>query len=216
MIGNRSRSFRHVNVGQTVTRVVAGEGPTRLRVTSVDRRLIHCGDLTFERDLGLEVDPVLGPSLWGAVHSRLQPEPRRVVVRGAVSLRASIRRVLQITLFVTYLIVLAGISFTWWGRLHLGKFWSNTITHKEDHRVVDTGPYGIVRHPIYTGLIAGMLATGIAVGTVTAILGAILISLGMWQKGRMEEVFLSKELGEDAYGAYCRRVPMIIPFLSPR
>ena len=110
----------------------------------------------------------------------------------------------------------AGIAFAWWGRLHLGKFWSNTITHKEDHRVIDTGPYGIVRHPIYTGLIFGMLVTGIAVGTVTAILGAILISLGMWQKGRMEEVFLSKELGEDAYGAYCRRVPMIIPFLSPR
>ena len=111
---------------------------------------------------------------------------------------------------------LAGIAFAWWGRLHLGKFWSNTITHKEDHRVIDTGPYGIVRHPIYTGLIFGMLVTGIAIGIVTTILGAILISLGMWQKGRMEEVFLSKELGEDAYGAYCRRVPMIIPFLSPR
>ena len=110
----------------------------------------------------------------------------------------------------------AGIAFAWWGRLHLGKFWSNTITHKEDHRVIDTGPYGIVRHPIYTGLIFGMLVTGIAIGLVTTILGAILISLGMWQKGRMEEVFLSKELGEDAYGAYCRRVPMIVPFLSPR
>ncbi|MCK1720563.1 isoprenylcysteine carboxylmethyltransferase family protein [Bradyrhizobium sp. 141] len=110
----------------------------------------------------------------------------------------------------------AGIAFAWWGRLHLGKFWSNTITHKEDHRVIDTGPYGVVRHPIYTGLIFGMLVTGIAIGLVTTILGAILISLGMWQKGRMEEVFLSKELGEDAYGAYCRRVPMIIPFLSPR
>ena len=110
----------------------------------------------------------------------------------------------------------AGIAFAWWGRLHLGKFWSDAITQKEDHRVIDTGPYGIVRHPIYTGLIFGMLVTGIAIGLVTTILGAILISLGMWQKGRMEEVFLSKELGEDAYGAYCRRVPMIIPFLSPR
>ena len=35
--------------------------------------------------------------------------------------------------YVVALIVLAGISFTWWGRLHLGQFWSNTITHKEDH-----------------------------------------------------------------------------------
>jgi len=119
-------------------------------------------------------------------------------------------------IYIAAVLSAAGIAFAWWGRLHLGKFWSNTITHKEDHRVIDTGPYGIVRHPIYTGLIFGMLVTGIAIGLVTTILGAILISFGMWQKGRMEEVFLSKELGEDAYGAYCRRVPMIVPFLSPR
>jgi protein-S-isoprenylcysteine O-methyltransferase Ste14 len=118
--------------------------------------------------------------------------------------------------FGVYLLVavaLAGISFTWWARIHLGRFWSNAITHKEGHRVIDTGPYGLVRHPIYTGLITGMLATGIAVGTVTAILGAILISAGMWQKARMEEVFLMAELGADAYGSYRRRVPMLIPFL---
>lgn len=112
-------------------------------------------------------------------------------------------------------LTLAGISFTWWARIHLGRFWSNAITHKEGHHVIDTGPYGLVRHPIYTGLIAGMLATGVAVGTVTAILGAALISLGMWQKARMEEVFLAAELGADAYGAYRRRVPMLIPFLPP-
>jgi protein-S-isoprenylcysteine O-methyltransferase Ste14 len=112
-------------------------------------------------------------------------------------------------------LTLAGISFTWWARIHLGRFWSNAITHKEGHRVIDTGPYGLVRHPIYTGLIAGMLATGIAVGTATAILGAVLISLGMWQKARMEEGFLTAELGAEAYGSYRRRVPMLIPFLPP-
>ena len=106
---NRSRSFRYVNVGQTVTRLVAGERPTRLRVTSVDRRLIHCDELTFERDFGLEVDPVLGPSLWGAVQSRLQPEPRRAV-RRAVLLPADTRRVLRIALFVAYVIVLVGVG----------------------------------------------------------------------------------------------------------
>jgi protein-S-isoprenylcysteine O-methyltransferase Ste14 len=61
-----------------------------------------------------------------------------------------------------------------------------------------------------------MLATGVAVGTVTALLGAALISLGMWQKARMEEVFLSVELGADAYGSYRRRVPMLVPFVPPR
>jgi protein-S-isoprenylcysteine O-methyltransferase Ste14 len=44
-------------------------------------------------------------------------------------------------------------------------------------------------------------------------LGAVLISFGLWQKARMEERFLSVELGADAYGAYRRRVPMLVPFL---
>lgn len=115
---------------------------------------------------------------------------------------------------VMTIITLAGIAFTWWARIHLGRFWSNAITHKEGHKVIDTGPYGLVRHPIYTGQIIGLVATGIAVGTVSAVLGAILIGLGMAWKASMEEVFLGQELGPD-YAAYCRRVPMIIPFLPP-
>jgi protein-S-isoprenylcysteine O-methyltransferase Ste14 len=110
-------------------------------------------------------------------------------------------------------VVVLGISFTWWARIHLGRFWSNAITHKEDHKVIDTGPYGVVRHPIYTGLIIAILATGIAVGTLTSLLGAILISFSQWQKARMEEKFLTVELGPEAYGPYCDRVPMIVPFL---
>jgi protein-S-isoprenylcysteine O-methyltransferase Ste14 len=119
-------------------------------------------------------------------------------------------------IYVLAALTLAGISFTWWARIHLGRFWSNAITRKEGHRVIDTGPYGLVRHPIYTGLIGGMLATGVAVGTVTALLGAMLISFGMWQKARLEEGFLANELGADAYGSYCRRVPRLVPFLRPR
>jgi len=38
----------------------------------------------------------------------------------------------------------------------------------------------------------------------------------MWQKARMEEGFLTSELGADAYGSYCRRIPMLVPFLPPR
>jgi protein-S-isoprenylcysteine O-methyltransferase Ste14 len=116
-------------------------------------------------------------------------------------------------IYVFALVVVLGISFTWWARIHLGRFWSNAITHKEDHKVIDTGPYGVVRHPIYTGLIIAILATGIAVGTLTAILGAVLIAFSQWQKARMEEKFLTVELGPEAYGPYCARVPMIVPFL---
>ena len=108
----------------------------------------------------------------------------------------------------------AGCLFTWWARIHLGRFWSNAITRKEGHRVIDTGPYGMVRHPIYTGLIGAMIATGIAVGTATALLGTALIAFGLWQKARMEEGFLTDELGPDAYALYRQRVPMLVPLLS--
>jgi protein-S-isoprenylcysteine O-methyltransferase Ste14 len=110
-------------------------------------------------------------------------------------------------------VTLAGLLLTWWARIHLGRLWSSAITRKEGHRVIDTGPYGLVRHPIYTGLIAAILATSAAVATVTALLGALLIAFGLWQKARMEERFLSAELGAAAYGSYCRRVPMLVPFL---
>lgn len=122
----------------------------------------------------------------------------------------------NIGIYILALATIAGVSFTWWGRIHLGHFWSNAITRKEGHRIIDTGPYGLVRHPIYTGLIAGILATGIAVATPTSILGALLITFGQWQKARMEEGFLSVELGVDEYAAYCRRVPMLVPFLPPQ
>src|ERR1700758_780037 len=53
----------------------------------------------------------------------------------------------------------AGFAFSWWARLHLGPLWSGSITRKRDHRVVDTGPYAIVRHPIYTGILLAVYAT---------------------------------------------------------
>jgi protein-S-isoprenylcysteine O-methyltransferase Ste14 len=119
----------------------------------------------------------------------------------------------DVGIYVVAVVVLLGIAFAWWARIHLGRLWSNAITHKEDHRIVDTGPYAVVRHPIYTGQIIGLLASGIAIATWTAMVGVLLISFGEWQKARMEERFLTAELGADAYGPYCRRVPMIVPFL---
>ncbi len=85
--------------------------------------------------------------------------------------------------YVLAALTLAGTLFTWWARIHLGRFWSNAITRKEGHRVIDTGPYGLVRHPIYTGLIAAMLATGLAVATITAMLGVVLYRLRSLAEG---------------------------------
>ena len=109
-------------------------------------------------------------------------------------------------------VAIAGFLFTWWARLHLGRLWSGAVTRKEGHRVVDTGPYAIVRHPIYTGLLLATLGTAVAEATIPALTGLVLISFGFWLKARLEERFLTAELGAEAYGAYRRRVPMLLPF----
>lgn len=111
---------------------------------------------------------------------------------------------------------LAGVTLTWWARIHLGRLWSSAITRKEDHRIVDSGPYALVRHPIYTGLIAAILASAMAEATAPALLGAALIVFGLWVKASAEERFLTAELGADAYQAYRRRVPMLMPVLWRR
>jgi len=107
-----------------------------------------------------------------------------------------------------------GFVFAWWARIHLGRLWSGNITKKADHRVVESGPYGWVRHPIYTGLLISTFATLWAKGTVYGIAGAALITLSIWLKARLEERFLREELGAAAYDDYSRRVPMLVPFLK--
>jgi protein-S-isoprenylcysteine O-methyltransferase Ste14 len=115
--------------------------------------------------------------------------------------------------YVLAMLTLAGILFAWWARIYLGRLWSGAITRKEDHHIVDSGPYAFVRHPIYTGLIGATLATAAAQATVTGLVGFAFIAAGLWLKARTEERFLSSELGHDAYAGYQRRVPMLVPFL---
>ena len=112
--------------------------------------------------------------------------------------------------------VVAGLLFTWWARIHLGRLWSSGVTRKADHRVVDTGPYGIVRHPIYTGIILASVATAAMRGTVLAWLGVCVMTAGWVIKARLEEEFLREQLGAETYGEYARRVPMLVPFAGRR
>jgi protein-S-isoprenylcysteine O-methyltransferase Ste14 len=108
----------------------------------------------------------------------------------------------------------AGLGFCWWARLHLGRLWSGVAGRKADHRIVDTGPYRLVRHPIYTGILAGLLAMGLLKGTVAALIGVGLAVAAFWLKARLEERFLRSELGAELYDAYSRRTPMLLPFVA--
>jgi protein-S-isoprenylcysteine O-methyltransferase Ste14 len=107
----------------------------------------------------------------------------------------------------------AGLLFTWWARIHLGRLWSDSVVKKAGHHVVDTGPYRHVRHPIYSGLIFAAFATAIQKATPSALLGVALLTLAFWTKARREERFLRAELGEKTYDAYARKTPMLVPFV---
>lgn len=106
-----------------------------------------------------------------------------------------------------------GFLFCWWARIHLGRLWSGSVTRKEGHHVVDTGPYRIVRHPIYTGVLTAALATMAVRGTPLAAAGLALLIVGYFLKGRLEERFLRAELGAEAYDAYARKTAMLVPFV---
>jgi len=114
------------------------------------------------------------------------------------------------------MVALAGAGFLlmWWARIVLGRLWSSGVSVKAEHRVIDSGPYGLVRHPIYTGVIVAGFATAAIRGTAVGFLGATLMTVSWYIKAREEERFLREQLGVEAYDAYARRIPMLVPFLN--
>ena len=108
----------------------------------------------------------------------------------------------------------SAFAFAWWARLTLGRLWSGMITLREGHQVIQTGPYRLVRHPIYTGFLGAAWSFALLVGAPRPLLGSLLLTATMALKARREEAFLRQELGEAAYDDYARRTPMLVPFLK--
>ena len=104
----------------------------------------------------------------------------------------------------------AGLMFSVWARVHLGRYWSGYVTLKEGHRLIRTGPYRLARHPIYTGFLTGVLGAALAAGTGDAIVGFIVIAVGIVLKLRREEALLTGEFG-DEYVRFRREVPALVP-----
>jgi protein-S-isoprenylcysteine O-methyltransferase Ste14 len=106
-------------------------------------------------------------------------------------------------------VIAASLAFAWWARLTMGRMWSGGVMRTAEHRVIETGPFAWVRHPIYTALIFAGLAFAAIRATPMAFGGAALMSLGFYLKARVEERFLTQEL--TGYPEYRARVPMLLP-----
>lgn len=125
--------------------------------------------------------------------------------------RHDIHDSISIEIFGTILSI-AGLSFAIWERIHLGKYWSGIITLKEGHKLIRTGPYKLVRHPLYTGFLGGVLGSALTAHTYEAAIGLVLMFMTYLIKIRREEVFLTQQFG-DEYAVFKREVKALLPFI---
>ena len=110
------------------------------------------------------------------------------------------------------ILCLCGLGFCLWARAVLGRNWSGTVTLKEDHELIVRGPYRLVRHPIYTGLLAMLIGTALEQGHIAGMVGLIFVFLSFWIKLSGEEEVMRKQFPGE-YAAYKEQVKRIIPFI---
>ncbi len=108
--------------------------------------------------------------------------------------------------------VACGLILTLFARAWLGGNWSAVVTLKQNHELVRTGPYALMRHPIYTGLMLALIGTAIAIGDWRALAGVALIAAGLMRKLMIEERFMAEQFGE-AYARYRAHVRALVPFV---
>jgi protein-S-isoprenylcysteine O-methyltransferase Ste14 len=104
-----------------------------------------------------------------------------------------------------------GLALAIWARVYIGRNWGMPMSEKADPELVTTGPYSVIRHPIYSGIILAMIGTALAVSlywlTAVALVGAYFLYSATMEERYMTEVF------PDAYPRYKKSTKMLIPFV---
>lgn len=111
-------------------------------------------------------------------------------------------------------LIWAGIALALWARWHLGQYWSGRITIKEGHKLIRTGPYARLRHPIYSGLILAAAGTAIEIDQWRGVVAVGIILLGFLIKGKREEALLTKEFGVE-FEEHRKTTGFLLPKLRP-
>jgi protein-S-isoprenylcysteine O-methyltransferase Ste14 len=111
---------------------------------------------------------------------------------------------------VGFVLAIAGLAFSVWARVYLGSNWSPIAMLKKGQTLVRTGPYGVVRHPIYLGLIIAIIGTALVYGGYRVIISIVCVFLFAWVRIIEEEKLMSNRFGED-YTKYKKEVKAIIP-----
>jgi protein-S-isoprenylcysteine O-methyltransferase Ste14 len=108
-------------------------------------------------------------------------------------------------------LLVAGLGVAVWARVNLGRNWGTPMSEKVDAELVTTGPYRLVRHPIYSGLIIALIGTALTVAPILLLGVALLCGYFVWSATAEERTML--RLFPDRYGSYQQRTRMLVPFL---
>jgi protein-S-isoprenylcysteine O-methyltransferase Ste14 len=104
-----------------------------------------------------------------------------------------------------------GLGFAVWARLHLGRNWGTPMTQKEEPELVTSGPYHVVRHPIYSGILVAGVGTAVALSWLW--LAAVLLAAVYFiYAATVEERYLTEQFPDD-YPAYKRSTRMLVPYV---
>ena len=104
-----------------------------------------------------------------------------------------------------------GLAFAIWARVHLGRNWGSPMSRKNDPELVTSGPYRLVRHPIYSGILVATAGTAVALSwtwlIAVALAGVYFVYSATVEEGHLTEHF------PDTYPAYKRSTKMLVPFI---
>jgi protein-S-isoprenylcysteine O-methyltransferase Ste14 len=104
-----------------------------------------------------------------------------------------------------------GLGFAIWARVHIGRNWGTPMTQKNDPELVTSGPYHLVRHPIYSGILVAGVGTAVALSWLW-LTGVVLAAIYFVYSAAVEERYMSEQF-PDTYPAYKRSTKMFVPFV---
>ena len=104
-----------------------------------------------------------------------------------------------------------GLAFAIWARLHIGRNWGTPMSQKDEPELVTSGPYRLVRHPIYSGILLAGVGTAVALNWVWLV-AMVLAGVYFVYSATVEERYLTKQF-PDTYPAYRRSTKMLVPFI---